>query len=39
MIALALLFGCDYCDGLHGVGVKSALKLLNELHGTDILQT
>ena len=39
MVALALLFGCDYCDGVAGIGVKTALKLLNELRGTGILQT
>ena len=38
MIALSLLFGCDYCDGVQGIGIKSALKLLSELRGADVLQ-
>lgn len=38
MVALSLLFGCDYCDGVQGIGVKTALKLTNELSGNDILQ-
>ena len=37
MVALALLFGCDYCNGVPGVGIKTALKLLEELRGTNIL--
>ena len=37
MVALALLFGCDYCSGVPGVGIKTALKLLEELRGINIL--
>ena len=39
MITLSLLFGCDYCNGVQGIGVKSALKLLSKLQGSDVLQT
>ena len=38
LVALSLLFGCDYCDGVHGIGVKTAMKLLKETEGSDILQ-
>ncbi|XP_011505629.1 PREDICTED: flap endonuclease GEN [Ceratosolen solmsi marchali] len=37
MIALALLCGCDYDDGLHGVGKEAALKLLKMYKDDEIL--
>jgi len=27
-IALALLLGCDYCDGVHGVGIVNAMEVI-----------
>ncbi|XP_058802865.1 flap endonuclease GEN [Phymastichus coffea] len=37
MIALALLCGCDYDEGLNGVGKEAALKLFKVIDGDDIL--
>lgn len=37
MVALALLCGCDYDDGLNGVGREAALKLFAHVHDQDIL--
>eukprot|EP00795_Rhopilema_esculentum_P000322 gene322-9981_t len=39
MVALALLLGCDYCDGVPGVGSKTALKLLDDLRYTNIIES
>ncbi|XP_043520211.1 flap endonuclease GEN isoform X2 [Frieseomelitta varia] len=38
MIALALLCGCDYTDGLNGVGKEAALKLFKIVNDEDILE-
>ncbi|XP_076279092.1 XPG-like endonuclease isoform X2 [Lasioglossum baleicum] len=38
MIALALLCGCDYNDGLNGVGKEAALKLFKIVEDEDILE-
>ncbi len=39
MIALGLLLGCDYTDGVPGVGKLTALKLLKEFYGNaDLLE-
>ena len=38
MVVLGLLLGCDYTEGVPGVGKQTALKLLKELSGKDILQ-
>ncbi|XP_031842056.1 XPG-like endonuclease isoform X2 [Nomia melanderi] len=38
MIALALLCGCDYSDGLSGVGKEAALKLFKIVEDEDILE-
>ncbi|XP_076658465.1 XPG-like endonuclease isoform X2 [Halictus rubicundus] len=38
MIALALLCGCDYNDGLNGVGKEAALKLFKIVQDEDILE-
>ncbi|CAB0032840.1 unnamed protein product [Trichogramma brassicae] len=38
MIALALLLGCDYDDGLPGVGKEAALKLFKIVDDCNILQ-
>eukprot|EP00794_Sanderia_malayensis_P007415 gene7415-8235_t len=37
MVALALLLGCDYTDGVPGIGKQTAMKLLHESNG-DILE-
>lgn len=37
IVALALLCGCDYIDGVHGIGKDSALKLLNKVSEDEIL--
>jgi flap endonuclease GEN len=37
MIALALLCGCDYDDGLYGVGKEAALKLFKSFTDDEIL--
>ncbi|KAJ8683429.1 hypothetical protein QAD02_019221 [Eretmocerus hayati] len=37
MIALALLCGCDYDDGVNGVGKESALKLFKTVNDDEIL--
>ena len=38
MIALALLCGCDYNDGLNGVGKEAALKLFKIVNDEDVLE-
>lgn len=38
MIALALLCGCDYNDGLNGVGKEAAMKLFKIVNDKDILE-
>lgn len=38
MIALALLCGCDYGEGLHGVGKEAALKLFKMVDDSEILE-
>lgn len=38
MIALALLCGSDYSDGVFGVGKESALKLFEKVKDRDIIQ-
>ncbi|XP_076668330.1 XPG-like endonuclease [Andrena cerasifolii] len=38
MIALALLCGCDYNDGLNGVGKEAALKLFKIVNDEGILE-
>ncbi|KZC08906.1 PREDICTED: flap endonuclease GEN-like [Dufourea novaeangliae] len=38
MIALALLCGCDYNDGLNGVGKEAAMKLFKIVKDEDILE-
>lgn len=38
MIALALLCGCDYNDGLNGVGKEAAMKLFKIVNDEDILE-
>ncbi|GBM56740.1 Flap endonuclease GEN 1 [Araneus ventricosus] len=38
LIALALLLGCDFGNGVPKVGKKTALELLKELEGYDLLQ-
>ncbi|XP_076383417.1 XPG-like endonuclease [Megalopta genalis] len=38
MIALALLCGCDYNDGLSGVGKEAALKLFKNMNDKDVLK-
>lgn len=37
MIVLALLCGCDYCDGVSGVGKEATMKLLNQYSEKEIL--
>lgn len=37
MIALALMCGCDYDEGLNGVGKEAALKLFKVTEDRDIL--
>ncbi|XP_046609995.1 flap endonuclease GEN [Neodiprion virginianus] len=37
MVALALLCGCDYDDGLNGAGKEAALKLFAHVRDEDIL--
>lgn len=37
MIALALLCGCDYNDGLNGVGKEAVLKLFEHVRDENIL--
>ncbi|XP_076244954.1 XPG-like endonuclease isoform X2 [Calliopsis andreniformis] len=38
MIALALLCGCDYDDGINGVGKEAALKLFKLIDTEDVLE-
>lgn len=38
MIVLALLCGCDYNEGVSGVGKEAAMKLLNQYSEKDILK-
>lgn len=38
MIALALLCGCDYDDGLNGVGKEAAMKLFKIVENKDIIE-
>ncbi|XP_054006350.1 flap endonuclease GEN-like [Hylaeus anthracinus] len=38
MIALALLCGCDYDEGLNGVGKEAAMKLFKIVNDEDILE-
>lgn len=38
MIALALLCGCDYDDGVSGVGKEAALKFFKTVKEEDVLQ-
>ncbi|CAK9800705.1 Flap endonuclease GEN [Anthophora plagiata] len=38
MIALALLCGCDYDDGINGVGKEAAMKLFKIVEDEDILE-
>ncbi|KAI4369344.1 hypothetical protein MLD38_017792 [Melastoma candidum] len=36
-IDFCLLCGCDYCDGIRGVGVQTALKLIRQHGSIDII--
>lgn len=38
MIALALLCGCDYDEGVNGVGKEAALKFFKTVEEEDVLQ-
>jgi flap endonuclease GEN len=38
IIALALLCGSDYCDGVHGIGKESVVKLFNVVSEDEILK-
>jgi len=38
MIALALLCGCDYDEGVSGVGKKAALKFFKTVEEENVLQ-
>lgn len=38
MIALALLCGCDYDEGLNGVGKEAAMKLFKIVKDQDIIE-
>lgn len=38
MIALALLCGCDYDEGINGVGKEAAMKLFKIVKEEDILE-
>ena len=38
MITLALLCGCDYDEGLNGVGKEAALKLFKVVNEDEILE-
>lgn len=38
MIALALLCGCDYDDGIAGVGKEAALKFFKTVEDDNVLQ-
>lgn len=38
MIALALLCGCDYSEGVSGVGKEAALKFFKTVEEADVLQ-
>lgn len=38
MIALALLCGCDYDDGVNGVGKEATLKFFKTVKEEDVLQ-
>ncbi|KAL7670033.1 hypothetical protein ACOME3_004975 [Neoechinorhynchus agilis] len=33
MICLAMLSGCDYTEGIHGVGVENAVSICREFRG------
>ncbi|XP_030768184.1 flap endonuclease GEN [Sitophilus oryzae] len=37
IIVMALLLGCDYADGVHGVGKDSVMKLFENIPDKDIL--
>ncbi|CAG8494855.1 9314_t:CDS:10 [Paraglomus occultum] len=37
LIIMALLLGSDYAEGLQGVGVVTAMEILNEFQGEDVL--
>ncbi|CAN7938476.1 unnamed protein product [Ixodes hexagonus] len=37
LIALAVLSGCDYSPGLHGVGKETALRFLQSLQHVDVI--
>lgn len=38
MIALALLCGCDYDEGVNGIGKEAALKFFQTVNDEDVLQ-
>lgn len=38
MIALALLCGCDYNDGINGVGKEAALKFFKTVSDSCVLE-
>ena len=38
LVAYALLAGCDFTRGVHGVGKAAAMKLLTSLSEGDILE-
>lgn len=38
MVALALLCGCDYSDGVNGIGKEAALKLFKTLSDEEVLE-
>lgn len=38
MVALSLICGCDYSEGVHGIGKESALKFLNTLTDDQIIE-
>lgn len=38
LVALGLLIGCDYVPkGVPGIGVANAMRLLQTLHGKDVI--
>jgi len=38
MIALALLCGCDYDEGVNGIGKEASLKFFKIVEDRDVLQ-
>ncbi|KII65877.1 DNA repair protein RAD2 [Thelohanellus kitauei] len=39
LISMGILAGCDYFDGIKGVGISNAYKIVKEFHGRNAVQT